>query len=183
MDKIMRWVQSWGMPVGTWVVLALGVLVFGSVWVVVVWLGEGVAEPWRWGVGSWQAVTAGVTGFALVVLATTQVAMVKRMWLDERGREVMRRKQDVRVVLMETEIVGAHLLGELRKAKAKGAQDLDEAIIHMDNVPVAVAANREKLGGVLLLDEVDVVYEESVGFKMWVEAFVPVVEGWVENPG
>jgi len=117
--SLWRLVQRLGVPGLTWAVLVFGMLLLGSVWVVVVWLGDGIAEPWHWGTGSWQAVATGLTGFALVVFASVQVAVMRRMWLDERGRwvtlrvaESVRTRQETLRLLRSVQLRFHRLVGE-----------------------------------------------------------------------
>jgi len=111
-------VRNWSVPGLTWAVVIVGVLLLAAIWVLVVKLGDGVAEPWRWSTGSWQAVATGATGFALVVFASVQVGVLRRMWLYEQNRLLVQRKQDILNVLLEAQFAVDRRVDELRDMEA-----------------------------------------------------------------
>jgi len=82
-QRCLKWLVRWGIPGVTWGAIGFGLLVFGLVWVVVVEFGGGVRDPGSWNTGSWQAVATGLAGFALVVFASMQVAVMRQMWREE----------------------------------------------------------------------------------------------------
>jgi len=85
----------------------------------VVRVGDGVAVPWRWNVGSWQAVATGVTGFALVVFASVQVGVMRGMRQDEGDRTLVQRKHDTFSVLLQAEVIGRSVERRLRRARVE----------------------------------------------------------------
>lgn len=62
--------MRWGLPTITWVVLVVGASLLIAAWILIPALGNGVPEPWRWSSSSWQAVTAAMVGWSLVVFAS-----------------------------------------------------------------------------------------------------------------
>jgi len=171
------------------VTLALGLVLIIAVWVAVPTLGNGTPKPWLWSTGSWQAVATGLTGYALAVFASLQVAISRRTWRTEQIRLVEQRRQDILISLTESDISAQNIIAAMKMALARRQlnhpemdhTDMTEAIKSIEDTRKRIPGLREELTDPSSLPELEKKYGAAAQVRTQISALESSVRLWTDG--
>jgi len=180
-DRVASWLP--------WVTLALGLVLIIAVWIAVPTLGNGTPKPWLWDTGSWQAVTTGLTGYALAVFASLQVAGIRHTWKAEQNRLIEQRRQDILIALTEADVAVGTMQNALTTALARrqlehpemSGADINAVLESVNAIREDIYKEQDRLTDQLSLPQLEAQYGRAVQARLQIAFLGTQTQQWADN--